>query len=741
MPAGRRDAAPFPDKEDIRRFIADSPGRVGKREIARAFSITGNDRARLRDLLRELREEGAFDRAGGRRRAALPNVTVLEIERIDSDGELRGRPTGADAPEADEPAIYVSPETSGQGALGVGDRVLARLKRLADGSYQATPIRVLDQGGGQLIGVFVAEGEGGRIQSVAKRGGKDHLVAGEHCAGAKTGELVQAEQLPGRHYGLPLARVAERLGDLEGPHAISLIAIHANFIPTAFSDAALAQAEAAEPAALDARSDLRALPLVTIDGASARDFDDAVWAEADPDPANPGGWHILVAIADVAHYVRQDDALDEDARERGNSVYFPDRVVPMLPEALSNGLCSLKPDEDRACLAVHIYLSAEGEIRRHEFTRGLMRSAARLEYGQVQKALDGHPDDTLAPLMAELVAPLRGAYEALLAARQRRGVLELDLPEREVSFADDGSIARIAEAPRYDSHRLIEEFMIAANVAAAETLEARGGACVYRVHDQPDAAKLEELRDLLAGLGLKLSKSRRITSANINHILAKAAESPNRHLINTLVLRAQARAEYTPSNFGHFGLALERYAHFTSPIRRYADLLVHRALIAALGLGEDGLPAGAEAELGEICTHISGTERRATAAERDAMDRYAAAYLAAHIGAEFTGRVSGVARFGLFVELDESGADGLVPARSLGGARPRHDPARHSLSVGAAHVTIGDRVLVRLAEADGLTGATVLELLAVNEKPWSPGPSAKSAKTGKSGKRGRRRKR
>ena len=735
MSAGRRDASPFPDKEEVRRFIVESPERVGKREIARAFSITSNHRARLRELLRELREEGIFSRSGnGKHQTSLPNVTVIEIVRIDTNGELCGRPDESNTSKSSHATIYVSPDTPGRVTLGVGDRVLAKLKRLDESTYQALPIRVLDQGGGQLVGVFASEGKGGRIQSVTKRGGKDHLVTSENCTGAKTGELVLAERLPGRHYGLPLARVQERIGDLDGPHAISLIAIHANFIPNQFSDDALAQARTTEPATLGTRSDLRALPLITIDGAGARDFDDAVWAEADPDPANPCGWHILVAIADVAHYVPQGSALDHEARERGNSVYFPDRVVPMLPEALSNGLCSLKPGKDRACLAVHIYISAEGEIRRHEFVRGLMRSAARLEYGQVQRALDGQPDDTLVPIMAETIEPLHGAYKALLAARRKRGVLEFDLPEREVRFADDGSIERIAKAPRFDSHKLIEEFMIAANVAAAETLEVRSVPCVYRVHDQPDTAKLEELREILAGFGLKLSKSRRISSTNINHILAKAAESPHRRLINKLVLRAQARAEYTPSNFGHFGLALDRYTHFTSPIRRYADLLVHRTLISALSLGGKSLPAGADTELTNLCAHISGTERRAISAERDAMDRYAAAYLSTHIGVEFTGRISGVARFGVFVELDETGVDGFVPARSLGGTRPRYDPTRHSLSVGAAHVKVCDRVLVRLIKADGLTGSTLLELLTVNEKIWPPRNSSKI------GKRGRRRK-
>ena len=744
MPAGRRDPAPFPDKEQIRRFIAESKGRVGKREIARAFSITGDQRIRLREMLRDLRDEGVFERhAGGAagREDRLPNVCVLKVERIDSDGELLARPV-RDSDATEFPTIYVSPHTRGQGALGVGDRVLARLERLDGGSYQATAIRVLDAGGKHVIGLFTTDGDGGRIQPADRRARDDYVVASEHCGGAKAGELVQAEILPGRHFGLPKARVTERIGDSKAPRAISLLAIHANFIPTLFSDAALAQADAAMPAALDGRTDLRALPLVTIDGIDARDFDDAVWAEADLDPANPGGWHILVAIADVAHYVRHNDALDRDARERGNSVYFPDRVVPMLPEALSNGLCSLKPEEDRACLAVHIFLSSEGEIRRHEFVRGLMRSAARLDYAQLQRALDGHPDDALEPLMAQIVAPLHGAFLALEAARKKRGALELDLPEREVKFAADGSVARISEAPRYDSHRLIEEFMIAANVAAAETLEAKRGPCIYRVHDQPDAAKLEGLREVLAGFGLKLTKSRHITPLNINQILAKAADGPNQHLVNTLVLRAQARAEYTPHNLGHFGLGLKRYAHFTSPIRRYSDLLVHRALIAALGFGEDGLPDGADTEFGEICVHLSATERRAVAAERDAMDRYTAAFLAAHVGADFPGRVSGVARFGLFIVLDETGADGLIPARSLGTARPHHDPVRHSLTIGKAQVTIGDRVVVRLEEADALTGGMIFELLEINGKPWKERSGSKSSKPrGRSAKAGNGRKR
>ncbi len=724
----------------------------------------------MREILRELREEGVFDgKPGAGRKAnlgnkpgsnhsadspatrALPNVCVVEVERIDSDGELRARPIKIEDGYGMIPAIYIDPQTPSQGALGVGDRVLARLTVADDGSYQASAIRVLDGGAGRLIGRFIAtrdakgDASGGRIEPADRRARNDYLVAPEHCADAASGELVLAEIVPGRTLGLPCARVTERLGDLDAPNAISLLAIHANLIPTEFSDAGLAQAEAAGPVALGERTDLRGLPLVTIDGVDARDFDDAVWAEADSDPKNPGGWHILVAIADVAHYVRHSDALDEDARERGNSVYFPDRVAPMLPEALSNGLCSLRPDEDRACLAVHIYLTAEGEIRRHRFVRGLMRSTARLNYGQVQKALDGNPDDALKPLMATVVKPLFGAYSALVAARQKRGTLELILPEREVKLAPDGSVERISEAPRYDSHKLIEEFMIAANVAAAEALEEKKSACVYRVHDQPDPAKLEGLREFLTGLGLKLSRSRQLNASNINQILTKAADGPNQHLVNLLVLRSLARAEYLPNNFGHFGLGLKRYAHFTSPIRRYADLLVHRALIAAYGLGDGGLPENGAAAFGEICTHISQTERRAVTAERDAKDRYTASYLAAQVGADFAARISGVARFGLFIELDETGADGLIPARSLSAARPRFDPRRHTLSVGATHLTIGERVVVRLAEANALTGGMIFDLLEVNGKTWrQPRQSDKTrprGRTTKHGKRGKRNKR
>ena len=484
------------------------------------------------------------------------------------------------------------------------------------------------------------------------------------------------------------------------------------------------------PAALGKRTDLRDVPLVTIDGPDARDFDDAVWAEADPDPKNPGGWHILVAIADVAWYVRPDSALDRAAYERGNSAYFPDRVVPMLPEALSNGWCSLKPNENRPCLAAELWIDADGNARRHRFSRGLMRSAARLTYEQAQAAHDGKPDDMTGPLVEPVIGPLYGAFTALLAVREGRGTLDLDLPDRQVVLDKSGAVAAIEPRARLDSHRLIEEFMIAANVAAAEQIEALRQPCMYRVHDQPDPVKIEALRQILDSLGLRLARGQVIRPHYLTRLLRQVKDVPARHMVNELILRAQSQAIYTPDNIGHFGLALTRYAHFTSPIRRYADLLVHRALIRGLKLGEGGLPDEAGPRFAEFGTHVSTTERRAAAAERDAVDRFTAAFLQDRVGAVFAAVIGGVTRFGLFVSLDETGADGLVPMSLLPDDYYDHVEAEHCL-VGrrwGRTYRLGERVSARLLEAEPLTGGLVLELLDDSDhaapgpgKPRSPG--------------------
>jgi len=599
-------------------------------------------------------------------------------------------------------------------ALGVGERAVARFVRLGPKSYEARIMRAVGGAPDRVIGVFRQTKEGARIEPTERKVRTEFRVAQADTGGAQPGEIVLAEVVAQERFGLPSARVVERIGDSANPRAFSLIAIHSHGIPVPFPKPALELAARARPVSLGERADLRATPLVTIDGADARDFDDAVWAA--PDPEHPGGWHTLVAIADVAHYVRPGDALDKSARERGNSVYFPDRVVPMLPEELSNELCSLKPGVERACLAVDMWLDGDGNVTRHRFRRGLMRSAARLTYEEVQTAMDGAPNEKTGALLEPVLRPLYGAYRALERARARRGTLDLDIPERRILLDPSGRIARIEPRARLESHKLIEEMMIAANVAAAEALERLKLPCMYRIHDSPDPAKLDSLARFLDGLGihgLKLSKGQVVRPHHFNAILSRANGTPYERLVHALVLRSQAQAEYNPENIGHFGLALKRYAHFTSPIRRYADLLVHRALISGHRFGADGLPRPPE-DFRAAGEHISMTERRAAAAERSAADRYTAAFLAERVGAEFTGRINGVTRAGLFVTLDETGADGLVPMRSLpGGDYYIHDEERHRLKGQRSGRTfiLGDPVRVKLAEADTVTGSLMFSLI------------------------------
>ncbi|MBM3518423.1 MAG: ribonuclease R [Alphaproteobacteria bacterium] len=718
-----RRPAPPPTREAVLRFINESTGRVGKREIARAFGLSGAQRVALRDLLRTLAEEGVIGRDGrqfsGRDR--LPPTTIIEIADTDVDGELFARPIRWEGEEP-PPRILVVPRRWSGPALGIGDRLLARLTRVSDALYEAQPMRHVGAAPDQVLGLYrVVRGEG-RLVPTDRRTRTEIAVARSDSAGALNGELVLAEILPGTRLGLRQARIRERVGRGDEAAAHSLIAIHGHGVPVRFTTAALAEAAAAEPATLGARDDLRSLPLVTIDPADARDRDDAVWATSDPDPGNPGGWLVVIAIADVAHYVSPGSALDAAARERGNSTYFPDRVVPMLPEALSSGLCSLSAGEDRACLALRLVLSANGRRLRHRFVRGLMRSHGALQYEQVQAARDGRPDAACAPLVADVIAPLYGAFAAFWQARERRRPLDLELPERRVRFGPDGLVAAIDTPVRLDSHRLIEEFMIAANVCAAESLERRRIACMYRVHEPPVALKIGELREFLATLGLRLAKGQVLKAEHFNHILRRVAGTPVARLVHEVVLRAQSQALYSPSNAGHFGLQLRRYAHFTSPIRRYADVLVHRALIAAHSLGEGALPADAAQRFAEVGQHISATERRSMAAEREAIERYMAAFLADREGAEFTAHISGVTRFGLFVALETTGAEGIVPMRALGDDYYRHEAHRHALVGERSGRTyrLGDRVEVRLVEAAPLTGGLRFELLR-DEGPESLG--------------------
>ena len=513
---------------------------------------------------------------------------------------------------------------------------------------------------------------------------------------------------------------------MDAPGAISLISIHTHGIPDGFPADAIEEAEQAKKPTLRGRTDLRKLPLVTIDPDDARDHDDAVHAE--PDPDRPGGWIVTVAIADVAAYVRHGSALDREAYARGNSTYFPDRVAPMLPEALSADLCSLREGENRACMAVRMRFNEQGVKTDHTFVRGLMRSAARLTYGQVHEAIEGRPDEKTAPLVESLIKPLYAAYAVMKKGRAARDPLDLNMPERRVRIGADGKISSIELRQSLSSMQLIEEMMIQANVAAAETLEQNRVPTLYRVHDEPSKEKLEALGDFLDSIGIPFAKGQKLEPRIFNRFLRDQKDGPFAPLINEIVLRSQSQAIYSADNIGHFGLHLQRYAHFTSPIRRYADLIVHRGLIRALGLGKDGLTDGETHQLPEIGERISAHERRSMVAEREAVDRYLAAYMSDRIGLVMGARISGVTAFGLFVRLDDTGADGLILIRSLGQEFFRHDETRHAL-VGTRSgdtYSLGDPVKVKLLEAAPLTGGLRFSI----EEHTSSGPASGPSRPG-----------
>jgi ribonuclease R len=714
----------FPARDAIVAFIRAHPGKVGTREIAREFGLKNADRAELKRILRELADEGTISKRGKKIQepAGLPPTVMADITGRDTDGELLATPTEWDAEEngpAPKIRIHVPRRPQPGTAAGVGDRALLRIETEDESKgppYQGRVIKIIDHARTRLLGIFrkLPDGGGRLVPVDKKQAGRELNIAKADANGAVDGDLVSVDLIRTRGYGLASGRVKERLGSLASEKAISLIAIHAHEIPQAFSPSALREAEEALPAILKGREDWREVPLVTIDPPDAKDHDDAVHAEPDPDPNNKRGYIINVAIADVAFYVRPGSALDRDALTRGNSVYFPDRVVPMLPERISNDLCSLVPGEPRGALAVRMVIGNDGRKRSHTFHRVLMRSAAKLHYAQAQAAIDGKPDDTTGPLLDPILKPLYAAYALVKLARDERDPLDLDLPERKILLKPDGTVDRVIVPERLDAHRLIEEFMILANVAAAETLEKKGLPLIYRVHDEPTQEKVHNLQEFLKTLDLPFTKSGALRPALFNRVLAQVEGHDYEPLVNEVVLRSQAQAEYSAENYGHFGLNLRRYAHFTSPIRRYADLIVHRALIRALGLGEGALPESETLEtLSEVAAQISVTERRAMKAERETADRLIAHFLADRVGATFQGRISGVTRAGLFVKLDDTGADGLIPIRTLGTEYYNFDETRHALvgsRSGAMH-RLGDVVDVRLVEAAPVAGALRFELL------------------------------
>ncbi len=724
------DAGGLPTRDEILDFVQSAQGKVGKREIARAFSIKGGARIALKQLLAEMAEEGLLTgrKKELKKRASLPPVAVLELKGRDDDGDLIAQPVVWDETEGPRPEVLLliahRPNSARDAEIGIGDRVLARITALEGQDvegfrFEAELIRRLPRDQRRLAGIFrAAKRGGGSIEPIDRKQLRSWPIQAQDQGEAKDGDLVRFELAKRGRFATPQARILETIGNPDDQRQISLIAIHAHGLPDDFPESVIAETADLKPPTMKGREDLRDLPLLTIDPADARDHDDAVYAEPDSDAKNPGGFIVLVAIADVAHYVRPGSRLDREARLRGNSVYFPDRVVPMLPEKISNNLCSLREAEARPCLVARMVFDQHGEKRSHSFHRAMMRSAVKLSYQEVQAAFDGNPGDKASLVMNTALKPLWAAYQALAKARDKRGPLDLDLPEKKIKLDAQGRVANIVIPERLDAHRLIEEFMIQANVAAAEALEAKKKPVVYRVHAEPSKEKLKSLREFLETLDLSLPPQGQLKPAAFNRILQRAKTLPVPELVNEVVLRSQAQAEYAVDNYGHFGLNLRRYAHFTSPIRRYADLLVHRALISGLGLGEGGLAEIDIERLSETARLISEAERRAMAAERETVDRLIAAHLADRIGATFKGRIAGVTRSGLFVRLAETGADGFVPISSLENDFYHHIEEAHAL-VGArsnAAYRLGDSVEVRLVEAIPTAGALRFEMITSPKK-------------------------
>ncbi len=736
------------NKEAIFDFIQSSTTPVTKRQVARAFHIKGGEnRVALKQILKALCNDGTITKQTGGVYSApdgLPSVSVLEVSEIDLDGDVFAVPLEWDENlKGPPPRIEIVPDQKNFKNIREKSRALCRISKQSDNVYEARIIRLIDEGsryeGGSVIGIIRIQKNDAILQPTNKRAKYDFDILTGDLNGAKDGDLAKAEVLPSRGVKRKRVRIVDVLGKQDDPKAISLISLHEAGLSDTFPEAVIKETNGLKVPDIKGREDLRDTPLVTIDGADARDFDDAVFAEKLED----GTYHLIVAIADVAHYVRQGTNLDDEAQKRGNSTYFPDRVVPMLPEALSNDLCSLRPHETRASLAAHMWIDARGKLIRYKVVRALIKSHARLTYEQVQAAQDGQTDEITAPLMKDVITPLYTVYEVLDKARRDRGALDLDLPERQILINDKGEMTGVTTRMRLDAHKLIEEFMILANVTAASAIEAkmRGTKgdypCVYRVHDKPSYEKLEGARDFIESFGLSLPKGSSIKPKQINHLLQAAAEHSYSHLISQMVLRTQSQAIYSTQNLGHFGLALEKYAHFTSPIRRYADLLVHRALIGAYGLGDGGLTELERSRIDEIAQHISETERTSMGAERSAVDRFTASYLSEHIGAEFEGKINGVTRFGLFVTLSESGADGLIPMRSLGDDYYIHDEKAHAL-VGRKHKQVyrlGAPMRIVIKEANGITGSCVFAPAPGQQGADIPGMAAPKISGGHDGRK------
>ncbi|WP_288483773.1 ribonuclease R [uncultured Novosphingobium sp.] len=739
----------LPTRKQILDFIQQSAEPAGKREIARAFGLKGHEKIQLKALLKDMADEGLIDgkRTAYHRMGGVPRVTVLRVVTID-DGEAIAVPDTWQPDDATPPPRIRLVEKGRGSALKQGDRVLARTEEVGTG-WRAFPMKKIAAREEQVLGVVEIDMAGkGWLAPVDKR--IRHSMPIADLGGAEKGELVLAE--PAGRSPRSGVKVTQVLGEPLAPRAFSLIAIHKHGIPNVFSQETLDEAERAAklPLSVDDREDLRHLPIVAIDPSDARDHDDAIWAE----PDGEGGFRALVAIADVSFYVRPGGEIDREARKRGNSVYFPDRVVPMLPEVLSADVCSLRSGEDRAAMACHMRIDAQGRVTEWRFTRALVRIAEVIAYEEAQRRIDETSAPDGAPhagVAIEVLQNLWAAWRALAAARDARDPLELELPERRVVLDEKGRIAEIAVRERLDAHRVVEDFMIAANVAAAKALEAKVAPVVYRIHEPPSREKLVALKDYLATFDRKLALGQVITPGLFNRMLKDVADESEKALVMEAVLRSQTQAYYGPRNAGHFGLALGSYAHFTSPIRRYADLLVHRALVDGYRLEQPApktdLPKGSglaerdREDLGRISDAISKAERRAMEAERETIDRYLAAWLSSRVGETFPTRITGVQKFGFFATIVGLGGDGLVPVSTLGDERFHYDERAHVLmgEQSGMRYASGDRLPLRLAEANPLTGSLKFELVEGGSRIEPRGKPLPMSKRGAHavGKRGR----
>lgn len=706
-----------PSEQEILDFIRYYGGPATKRDICKGFGITGDDRIDVKKALKILESKNLIVKAGGAYTIpdSLPAVTHVEISEITVDGDEIATPLKWDAElQGPAPRIEIKPNKQGHPALSVGDHALVRLQQRGSNLYEGKIIKTLDNHAARAMGIIEEINGELIVKPVEKKAKESFIISETRGKDVKVGDVVLVDPLPSRGLRHKKCRVVDILGHENDTHIYSLISAHEHNLSLSFPDEVIKETENMRVPPLKGREDLRKYPLVTIDGADARDFDDAVFAEPDPDQGrNPGGYHLLVAIADVSYYVTHNSALDREALRRSNSTYFPDRVIPMLPEKLSNDLCSLRPRENRACTAVHLHINKEGRLLKYNFVRGLMRSEARLTYEQVQAARDGLTDDLTKPLMEKVINPLYDAFDILRKAREKRGALDLDLPERQILIDDSGRMSGVRKRERLDAHMLIEEFMVLANVAAALALSKSKTPSIYRVHDSPKPEKLDNARSFVKAFNLPFPQTGSVTPAGLNGVLHLASELEYAPLIHQTILRTQSQAIYSTDNIGHFGLALGHYTHFTSPIRRYADLIVHRALIREFNLGPGQLKDDEAVRLEEISEIISTNERKSMSAEYATIDRFVAKYMEDKIGAEFQGRISGISRFGMFVELKESGADGIVPIRTLPDDFYIHDEEQHAL-IGRKSRRIyrlGASITVRLKEAHGMSGSTVFEVV------------------------------